>query len=48
MSKEPRYRVTDERDYVNFDGVIVESGGLVPKDIEVESWLVDAGWVKEE
>lgn len=46
--KQPRYRVTDKRDYVNFGGTTVEAGHLVPKDVEVEAWLVDVGWVKEE
>jgi len=44
---EKRYRVTDVRAYINFDGVVVASGNLVPKEIEVEEWLVEAGWVEE-
>ena len=43
----PRYRVTDKRAYIDFNGTIVEAGKLVPKDIEVEDWLVDVGWVEE-
>ncbi len=44
---EIRYRVVG-RDYVKFaDGTKVRKGNLVPKDIEVEDWLVDAGWVEE-
>jgi len=47
--KEPRYRVTDKRDYIEFpDGTRVEAGNLIPKDVEVEGWLVEAGWVVEE
>lgn len=46
--KKPRYRVTDKREYVVFGGTIVKAGNLVPKDIEVEAWLIDAGWVEEE
>lgn len=48
VEKKTRYRVTDKREYINFDGTIVEAGDLVPKEVEVEEWLVDAGWVKEE
>jgi hypothetical protein len=49
MPKEPRYRVTDKRDYIEFpDGTRVEAGNLIPKDVEVEKWLVDKGWVVEE
>ena len=44
---EIRYRVVG-KDYVVFDGGIkVKLGKLVPKDVEVEDWLVDHGWVEE-
>lgn len=48
MTDGPRYRVTDMREYIQFaDGTIVEAGKLVPKDVEVDGWLVDVGWVEE-
>ena len=49
MAKEPRYRVTDKRDYIEFpDGTKVQAGNLIPKGVDVEDWLVDVGWVVEE
>jgi hypothetical protein len=50
MSKKPtRYRVAEMREYLRFpDGTLVEKGKLIPKDVEVEDWLVDLGWVVED
>lgn len=46
---EARYRVTDKREYIVFaDGTKVKAGNLIPKKVQVEAWLVDAGWVEEE
>lgn len=46
---EPRYRVTEKRAYIVFpDGTQVKAGHLVPKDTEVEDWLIEAGWVEED
>ena len=45
---EIRYRVVG-RAYVKFgDGTKVKQGKLIPKDIPVEDWLVDVGWVEED
>ena len=45
---EIRYRVVG-RAYVKFgDGTKVKKGNLIPKDIHVEDWLVDVGWVEED
>ena len=47
VMSEIRYRVVG-KDYVVFDGGIkVKKGNLIPKDIHVEDWLVDVGWVEE-
>ncbi len=46
--KQVRYRVTDKRDYIVFGVTKVDAGNLVPENVKVEDWLVDAGWVKEE
>ena len=47
--KKPRYRVTEVREYIKLsDDTVIEAGKLIPKDVEVEDWLVDIGWVKEE
>ncbi len=45
---EIRYRVVC-RAYVKFaDGTKVEKGKLIQKEIRVEDWLVDVGWVDED
>ena len=46
--KQLRYRVTDVRDYIKFGDIKVDAGDLVPPGVEVETWLVDSGWVVEE
>jgi hypothetical protein len=47
-TKKPRYRVTDTRAYILFDGdTRVDAGNLVPKDVEVEDWLIEREWVVE-
>ena len=47
--KEPRYRVTEVREYLKLsDDTVVKAGSLIPKGVEVEDWLIDLGWVKEE